>query len=154
PASSTAIVSMTHLAEAVFPVNVQQHKERAPCPAAPPSSCLRPRKHNTCTPSLTPAPAHKAWPSVPAWSCCVPNPAPRKTGTWRPNSAAIPTGSASGVGASPNTAWTACTTARVVAARPLFPPEDRHKVVVLATQDPADAGVPISHWSLTDLATK
>ena len=41
-----------------------------------------------------------------------------------------------------------------MAARPLFPPEDRHKVVVLATQDPADAGVPVSHWSLTDLATK
>lgn len=41
-----------------------------------------------------------------------------------------------------------------MAGRPLFPPEDRHKVVVLATQTPADAGVPVSHWSLTDLATK
>jgi hypothetical protein len=39
-----------------------------------------------------------------------------------------------------------------VAARPLFPPEDRHKVLVLATTTPADVGVPASHWSLDDLA--
>jgi hypothetical protein len=38
------------------------------------------------------------------------------------------------------------------AARPLFPPEDRHKVLVLATTKPADAGVPTSHGSLDDLA--
>ncbi len=48
----------------------------------------------------------------------------------------------------------ACTTSHAVADRPLFPPQDRHKVVVLATQLPADAGVPVSHWSLTELATK
>ncbi len=39
-----------------------------------------------------------------------------------------------------------------MAARPLFPPEDRHKVLVLATTPPADVGVPTSHWSLDDLA--
>ena len=39
-----------------------------------------------------------------------------------------------------------------MAARPLFPPEDRHKVVVLATTQPADVGVPTSRWSLDDLA--
>jgi transposase len=39
-----------------------------------------------------------------------------------------------------------------VAARPLFPPEDRLKVLVLATTRPADVGVPASHWSLDDLA--
>jgi transposase len=38
--------------------------------------------------------------------------------------------------------------------RGLFPPEDRHKVVVLATQKPTDLGLPMSHWSLTDLATQ
>jgi transposase len=40
-----------------------------------------------------------------------------------------------------------------VAARPLFPPEDRHKVLVLATTKPAEEGTPVSHWSLGDLAT-
>lgn len=39
-----------------------------------------------------------------------------------------------------------------MAARPLFPPEDRHKVVVLATTKPADLGIPTSRWSLDDLA--
>jgi transposase len=35
-----------------------------------------------------------------------------------------------------------------------FSPEDRHQVVVLATTKPADVGVPVSHWSLDDLALK
>jgi hypothetical protein len=39
-----------------------------------------------------------------------------------------------------------------VVLRGLFPPEDRHKVVVLATTRPAELGLPISHWSLEDLA--
>jgi DDE superfamily endonuclease len=39
-----------------------------------------------------------------------------------------------------------------VVHRGLFPPEDRHKVVVLATTKPAELGLPISHWSLDDLA--
>jgi hypothetical protein len=38
--------------------------------------------------------------------------------------------------------------------RGLFPPEDRHKVVVLATTKPAELGLPISHWSLDDLAVQ
>jgi transposase len=36
----------------------------------------------------------------------------------------------------------------------LFPPEDRHKVIVLATTKPADLGLPMSHWSLEDLAIR
>jgi len=39
-----------------------------------------------------------------------------------------------------------------VAARSLFPPEDRHKVLTLATTKPQEVGVPASHWSLDDLA--
>jgi hypothetical protein len=39
-----------------------------------------------------------------------------------------------------------------VAARPLFPPEERHQVVVLATTKPSDVGIPTSRWSLDDLA--
>jgi DDE superfamily endonuclease len=91
---------------------------------------------------------------VPVSSYFAPLRTLRKTSTSPPNLAAIPIRSASGGGGSPNDAWTGCTTSRAVAGRPRFPPEDRHKVVVLATQDPADAGVPVSHWSLTDLATK
>lgn len=45
-------------------------------------------------------------------------------------------------------------TSRGVAVRGLFPPEDRHQVVVLATTKPAEAAVPVSHWSLEGLATK
>jgi transposase len=48
----------------------------------------------------------------------------------------------------------ACVTSRGAVARGLFPPEERHQVVVLATTKPADAGVPVSHWSLDELATK
>ena len=33
----------------------------------------------------------------------------------------------------------------VAADRSLFPPEDRHKVIVLATTKSADVGVPVSH---------
>jgi transposase len=35
-----------------------------------------------------------------------------------------------------------------------FSPEDRHKVIILATTKPAEAGTPVSHWSLEDLATR
>ena len=45
-------------------------------------------------------------------------------------------------------------TSRGVVARGLFPPEERHQVVVLATTKPAEVGVPVSHWSLEDLAVK
>jgi DDE superfamily endonuclease len=65
-----------------------------------------------------------------------------------------PTPSPAGAAASRGSASTACTTARGAAARGLFPPEDRHRVVVLATTKPADAGTPVSHWSLDDLATR
>jgi transposase len=41
-----------------------------------------------------------------------------------------------------------------VVARGLFPPEERHQVLVLVTTLPAEAGVPVSHWSLEDLAFK
>lgn len=37
-------------------------------------------------------------------------------------------------------------------ARGLFPPEERHQVLILATTEPTDIGVPVSHWSLEDLA--
>jgi hypothetical protein len=48
----------------------------------------------------------------------------------------------------------ASTTSRAVAARPLFPPQERHQVVVLATTKPADVGIATARWSLDDLAAR
>jgi DDE superfamily endonuclease len=46
----------------------------------------------------------------------------------------------------------ACTTSLAPAGHGLFPPEDRHQVVCLATTLPADQDLPTTHWSLDDLA--
>src|SRR5262249_25616615 len=71
---------------------------------------------------------------------------------WPGNSTAIPAPWASGEHASPRSASTARPTSLAAVLRGLFPPEDRHKVLVLATIKPADLGLPISHWSLEDRA--
>jgi hypothetical protein len=59
---------------------------------------------------------------------------------------------ASGVGDSVANASMASTICHAAADRPLFPPQDRHRVVVLATTNPAELGVPAARWSLDDLA--
>src|SRR5262249_21306391 len=74
-------------------------------------------------------------------------PAPATTKS-RPTWGATPTPSPSGAAASCATACTAWPTSRAAAARPPFPPEDKHKVLVLATTPPADVGVPTSHSTL------
>src|SRR5262249_54100723 len=71
-----------------------------------------------------------------------------------PNSAAIQARSASGGPASPPAASPAWPTSLAAVLRGLFPPEDRHKVVVLATTKPAALGLPFSHRSLDDLALR
>jgi len=38
------------------------------------------------------------------------------------------------------------------ADRRLFPPQQQHKIMALATQPPAQQGHPITHWSISDLA--
>ena|GEM_PF-6142061 len=48
-------------------------------------------------------------------------------------------------------ASTACKTARGPAGRRLFPPQQQHKIVALATQPPQKQGHPITHWSMADL---
>jgi hypothetical protein len=70
----------------------------------------------------------------------------------RPTSAATPTPSPSGDAVSDASDWRAWRIARGADARGLFPPEERHQVLCLATQKPADVGLPQSHWSLDDLA--
>lgn len=47
---------------------------------------------------------------------------------------------------------TACKTARGPADRRLFPPQQQHKIVALATQPPPKQGHPITHWSMADLS--
>ena len=43
-------------------------------------------------------------------------------------------------------------TAFAPADRQLFPPQEQHKIVALATRPPPEDGVPVTHWSATDLA--
>src|SRR5262249_9001648 len=71
---------------------------------------------------------------------------------WPGSSTAIPARWASGGLASQANVSTAWPTSLAVVLRGLFPPEDRHKVLVLATSKPAELGLPMSHWSLEDLA--
>src|SRR3954467_149663 len=66
----------------------------------------------------------------------------------------MPIPSPGGAAASIATASPACATCPAAAARPLFPPEDRHQVLVLATTKPEQASTPVSHWSLDDLAPR
>jgi hypothetical protein len=81
-------------------------------------------------------------------------PTGRPTGKWPANSGATPAPSVNGDNASRPDASTGWTTYPAAVPPALFPPEDRHKVLVLATTKPADLGLPFSHWSLEDLATQ
>jgi len=85
-------------------------------------------------------------------SAVLSNPAFHATITSLRNWGATPTPSPSGDDAFSGSDSTACTTSHAAADRPLFPPEDKHKVLVLATTPPADLGVPTTNWSLDDLA--
>jgi len=91
---------------------------------------------------------------VRASSFAAPNPTSPPTSKLLKNFLVTPTPSPAGGTASPANAFKACAIARGVVVRGLFPPEERHQVLVLVTTKPADAGVPVSHWSLEDLAVK
>src|SRR5438270_4814435 len=107
---------------------------------------------STRSPTLASLP--RAWPSALASSCAAASPTSPPTSRSPPNSAVTPTPSPAGGTGSPATASRACVTSRGVVARGLFPPEERHRVLALVTTRPADVGVPVSHWSLEDLAVK
>jgi len=77
-----------------------------------------------------------------------------RTGKSPSNWIANPTRCANGGGGFHNVASKVCKTCRVLAPPGLFPPEDRHRVVILATEKPADKGVPTAQWSLSDLAAR
>jgi hypothetical protein len=128
------------------------HKDRALCVDARLSSGSPVKKNSSWRRSSTLILLHKHRHIAAASFCAVPNRTAPPTGKCPTNSVATPVRWASGEHASPPTAWTAWPTFLVAVLRGLFPPEDRHKVVVLATTKPAELGLPISHWSLEDLA--
>jgi len=84
----------------------------------------------------------------------VPNRTIRPTGKLPSNWAATRIQSVNGGVASRDPASKAWQTFLVLAIPGLFPPEDRHRVVILATEKPAEQGVPTAQWSLSDLAAR
>jgi transposase len=93
------------------------------------------------------------WPSdwcfVRALSCTV----PMGCLTGKSNVASIPqsTPSYAGENAMNSKASTAYRTENGLAGRRLFPPQQQHSIVALATRPPQQQGHPITHWSMTDL---
>src|SRR5829696_6983450 len=135
-----------------FQGSILWHKERAAWPDARHPSAS-PATNNTISGRWpTPTPPHKPRPFAAALSSAAAKATAPPTDRWPRNSPATLAPWASGGRASPPAASTAWPTSRAAAPRGLFPPEDRHKVVVLATTKPAELGLPFSHWSLEDLA--
>src|SRR6266516_1405708 len=128
------------------------HKDRASCRDARHSSVSPAKKNNSLRRLPTPILLHKRRHFAAASSCVAVAPTVRPIGRSLKNSVATPARWASGGHASLPNASTAWPTFLAVGLRGLFPPEDRHKVVVLATTKPAELDLPISHWSLDDLA--
>src|ERR1700739_1937624 len=89
-----------------------------------------------------------------ALSSAVPTPISRPTSSSPQNSTVPRTPSPGGATASSATACQGYVTSRGLDGRGLFPPAERHQVVVLATTQPPESDVPVSHWSLEDLAVK
>src|SRR5262245_20862443 len=150
--AATAPPLLCPLAESARPT---RHRQRAAWPAKHPSSNSPPTNATNSDASPTPPPRPRRWPSAHASSSAV-NP-PRcptshATTTSPTNSTATPPPFPSRVIASTVNASMGSTTSHAVAGPSLFPPEDRHKVLVLATTKPADLGLPTSQWSLDDMA--
>jgi hypothetical protein len=90
------------------------------------------------------------WYSVPALSSIVPMGC--LIGKSNVASTLRSTLSYAGENAINNKVSTACRTDHDLAGRRLFPPEQQHSIVALATQPPQQQGHPITHWSMTDLS--
>ena len=96
------------------------------------------------------APPRSGTYSGPASCCCVPM--VFRTARSNVSSAPVWTPSSVGVAVTSKKAWTGSKTALVQADRRFFPPAEQHKIVALATRPPVENGVPVTHWSATDLA--
>src|SRR5262245_50360083 len=130
------------------------HKDRASCPDARHSSVSPAKKNSNSRRWPTPTRPPKRRPFAAAFSSAAAKATGPPMTRWPGNSTAIPARWASGEHASPPNASAAWPTSLAAVLRGLFPPEDRHKVLVLATTKPAELGLPISHWSLQDLAIR
>jgi hypothetical protein len=130
------------------------HKDRASWPDAHPSSASPATKNSNSARRPTPTPRRRHRRSAAASSSAAGKAIVPPTGKSPMNAAVTLAPSANGGNASRPTASTVWPTSLAAAHPALFPPEDRHKVVVLATTKPADLGLPISHWSLEDLALR
>jgi len=128
------------------------HKEDAACPAAPRSFVSPAKKNKHSNASSPPIPPRKRGLFAVGSFSVVAKPIAPATDRSLRSSAAIRARSASGECASPPTVSPAWPTSLAAVRRGLFPPEDQHKVIVLATTKPAELGLPFSHWSLEDLA--
>src|SRR3954454_12025650 len=124
--------------------------------AKPPSSGSPPRRGSSSSNWPPLVPRLRGWLCGPASSSAAPPRAAACPATtrWPPPWAATPTPSPAGGTASAPAACRACPTPRGAAGRGLFPPEERHQVLVLATTRPAEADTPVSHWSLDELALR
>ncbi len=89
------------------------------------------------------------WSSVPRSSCTVPMGC--LTGRSNANCTLRSIRCSVGAAAMSRKASTVCRIARVPADRRLFPPQQQHEIVALATRPPRQEGHPITHWSLGDL---
>ena len=127
-------------------------KDRASGRHARHSAASPAKKNNRSTRLPTPPPPPKRRRFAAVSSDAVANPTAPPTARGPRNSTAIPARRARGGPASPPTDATAGRTGRATARRGVFPPQDRPKVVVLATTKPADLGLPIAHGSLEDVA--
>lgn len=129
------------------------HKDRAACVARH-LSVSPAKKNNNSSPLSTPTRHRKHAFFDAVSSLVVLAPVAPPVGKSPRNSAAITARSANGVRVSPPNASTVWPICHAAARRGLFPPAERHKVVVLATTKPAELGLPMSHWSLDDLALR
>src|SRR5271166_1883660 len=102
------------------------------------------------SPRRTRLPRH--WSFERGWCCVAPRATSRPMTRSPRTSAATRTRCPNGAAVSSSSGWKACLISRARAGPGLFPPEDRHKVLTLATTAPADVGLPASHWSLDNLA--
>jgi len=96
------------------------------------------------------APWLSVWYFVPVLSCAVPMDYP--IGKSSVASTLLWTQCCAGESAMSNKVSTAYMTDHDRAGRRLFPPQQQHSIVALATQPPPQQGHPITHWSMTDLS--
>ena len=97
--------------------------------------------------------ASAPWPSVSSFGPRLSSTVPMGYLTGKSNVACTPpsTPSSAGENAMNRKASTVCRIARDPADRRLFPPQQQHEIVALATRPPQGEGHPITHWSMGDL---